>query len=78
MDGDHNIREESVDVDKSVGSAAFGEEGLHRREVTPASCPMSRASNVIENCWELDKGESDKMPESKARGVLPSSCRFHG
>ena len=36
-DGDHKIREESVEVDRSVGSAYSGEEGLHDRLVTPAS-----------------------------------------
>lgn len=52
-DGDHNIREESVDVDKRVGTWPIIESpgiGLHANEVIPASCPIKSASNVIENC----------------------------
>lgn len=50
--GDHNIKDESVDVDKSVG-VRLGVDGRHERDVTPASCPMRRASNVMEYCAEL-------------------------
>jgi len=45
--GDHNIKDESVDVDRRVGLSAKVL-GRHARDVTPASCPMRRASKVIE------------------------------
>lgn len=50
--GDHRIMDESVDVERSVGRGDGGVEGSGRqaREVTPASCPMSRASKVREYC----------------------------
>lgn len=53
LDGDHKIKEESVDVDSNVGVLNKEERGLHLTDVTPASCPIRRASNVIENCCVL-------------------------
>jgi hypothetical protein len=50
--GDHNIKEESVDVDNRVGEDSVVL-GPHPTEVTPASCPMSNASKVTQYCWEL-------------------------
>jgi hypothetical protein len=54
--GDHSISEESVDVDNKVGVDVGGLGGRHDKAVIPASCPMRRASNVIENCEELQGG----------------------
>lgn len=49
-EGDHRISDESVDVDRRVGVDADVVLGRQESDVTPASCPMSRASNVTENC----------------------------
>ena len=54
-DGDHKIRDESVDVDKSVGVDMDVVFERQERDVTPASCPTSRASNVTENFWVLTR-----------------------
>ncbi len=43
--GDQSMRDESVDVERSVGVELVSE-GRHEIEVTPDSCPTSRASNV--------------------------------
>lgn len=51
-DGDHSIKEESVEVDNRVGTDP-GVAGLQAREVTADSCPTRRASKVIENCCDL-------------------------
>jgi hypothetical protein len=51
-EGDHKIKDESVDVDNRVGVDST-EAGLHETEVTPASCPMRSASKVMEYWWEL-------------------------
>lgn len=50
--GDQSIMEESVDVDRRVGSEEGAEEGFGRqaRAVTPASWPTSSASKVREYC----------------------------
>ena len=48
-EGDHKITDESVDVDNKVGLDSV-RAGLHETDVTPASWPMSSASNVIEYC----------------------------
>jgi hypothetical protein len=48
VEGDHKITEESVDVESKVGIVALSI--LQERDVTPASWPTSRASNVTENC----------------------------
>ncbi len=37
VEGDQRIREESVEVDRRVGSGYSGEDGLQDRLVTPAS-----------------------------------------
>ena len=37
VEGDHKISDESVDVDRSVCSGNSASEGLHDRDVTPAS-----------------------------------------
>lgn len=48
------MREESVEEERIVG-AEFGPwSGRHDRDVIPNSWPISRASKVTENCWELD------------------------
>ena len=49
VDGDHKMREESVEVDRSV-CPANRDEGRHERDVMPASWPTSSASNVMVNC----------------------------
>ena len=41
------IKDESVDVDNRVGVDSIAD-GLHETDVTPASCPMSSASKVME------------------------------
>ena len=52
---DQRIREESVDVESNVFFECLADEGRQARDVTPASCPTSKASNVIENCCVLWK-----------------------
>ena len=54
--GDQRMREESVDVDSNVSFECSVFEGRQASDVTPASCPMSKASNVIENCCVLGGG----------------------
>ena len=51
------MREESVDVDSSVSLECSVLVGRQARDVIPASCPMSKASNVIENCCVLEGAE---------------------
>lgn len=51
------MREESVDVESSVSFACPVVEVRHARDVTPASCPTSKASNVMENCCVLGRSE---------------------
>jgi hypothetical protein len=51
--GDQRMREESVDVESNVSLCCPVGEGDQARDVTPASCPTSNASNVIENCCVL-------------------------
>jgi hypothetical protein len=51
-EGDHRIKDESVDVDNRVGVDSIVA-GFHETDVTPASCPMSSASKVMEYCWAL-------------------------
>jgi hypothetical protein len=48
VEGDHRITEESIDVESKVGIVAVSI--LQERDVTPASWPTRRASNVTENC----------------------------
>lgn len=55
--GDQRMSDESVEVERRVGTGVVGVGGRQESEVTPASWPMSRASNVIENCRVLSKGE---------------------
>lgn len=52
VEGDHRIREESVEVDRRIGTELFA---LHERQVTAASCPIRRASKVTENRCGLQK-----------------------
>lgn len=42
------MRDESVDVERSVGVDWFEFDGRHETDVTPASCPTRRASKVTE------------------------------
>ena len=56
--GDQRIREESADVDSNESLECLVDEGRQARDVTPASCPTSKASNVIENCCLLQKTEN--------------------
>jgi hypothetical protein len=67
-EGDHKIREESVDVDSRVGADSVVL-GLHETEVTPASCPMSSASKVMEYCWELVESQFDKEDVDTEKNV---------
>ncbi len=53
--GDQRMREESVDVESSVSLECPDDEGRQASDVTPASCPTSKASNVTENCCVLQK-----------------------
>jgi hypothetical protein len=53
VEGDQSISEESVDVESRVGVGSGVVVGRQERDVIPASCPMRRASNVIENCCGL-------------------------
>lgn len=78
-DGDHKMREESVDVESRVGTDVDTFCGHQEREVTPASCPTSRASKVTENCWVLFY-LSDKYDPFSAGGLLhsPSWTRLDG
>ena len=55
--GDQRIREESVDVDSNVSFECPMFERCQASDVTPASCPTSNASNVIENCCVLEGAE---------------------
>ena len=55
--GDQRMREESVDVDSSVSPECSVLVGRQARDVTPASCPTRRASNVIENGCVLESVE---------------------
>ena len=55
--GDQRIREESVDVDSNVSFESSVFEMRQASDVTPASCPTSNASNVIENCCVLEGPE---------------------
>jgi hypothetical protein len=48
--GDQRMREESVDVESRVSLECPIGEVRQARDVTPASCPTSNASNIIENC----------------------------
>ena len=57
--GDQRMREESADVESSVSPEYLVDEGRHAREVIPASCPTSKASNVIENCCVLQKTKTE-------------------
>jgi len=49
--------EESVDVESSVSLECPIGEVRQAIDVTPASCPRSKASNVIENCCVLGSTE---------------------
>jgi len=80
-EGDHRIKDESVDVDNRVGDPVVA--GLQETEVTPASCPTSSASKVIEYCCELELGFQSNERRCKAtKRYLPWSdltvkiCRF--
>ena len=55
--GDQRMREESVDVDSSASLECSVLEGHQESDVTPASCPTSKASNVIANCCVLESAE---------------------
>lgn len=55
--GDHKMREESVDIESSVSLVCPVVEVRQARDVTPASCPTSKASNVMENCCVLGRTE---------------------
>jgi len=55
--GDQRMREESVDVESSVSLECPIGVVRHASDVTPASCPTSKASNVIENCCVLRTAE---------------------
>lgn len=71
VDGDHKIRDESVDVDSSVGEFDAVVCGRQERDVIPASCPMRRASNVTENNCALGI-QSERESDGKAdRSNLP-------
>jgi hypothetical protein len=48
IEGDQRITEESIDVESKVGMVVVSI--LQKRDVTPASWPTRRASNVTENC----------------------------
>ena len=48
VEGDHKIRDESVEVDSNVGTLEADFCGRQESDVTPASCPIKRASNVTE------------------------------
>lgn len=56
---DHRMREESVDVESSVSLECPVDEVRQASDVTPASCPTSKASNVIENCCVLRKTRTE-------------------
>src|SRR6266702_3189225 len=58
------MREESVDVESRVSLGRSVLEGRQARDVTPASCPTSKASNVIENCRVLESAEYHWGPQS--------------
>jgi hypothetical protein len=63
VEGDQRIREESVDVERRV-DVCHGdvvEVGRQDRDVIPASWPMRRASNVIENWRDLWKNIVSKF-----------------
>ena len=53
VEGDHKITDESVDEESKTGLLLCAALGCHERDVTPASCPINKASNVIENCSSL-------------------------
>lgn len=76
-DGDHNIKEESVDVDNKVGicSTDSRELGLQANDVIPASCPIRSASNVIENFWELPN-KSLVICVAWRKNIIPSQISF--
>jgi hypothetical protein len=57
--GDQRMREESADVESSVSLECLVDEGRHARDAIPASCPTSKASNVIENCCVLQETETE-------------------
>lgn len=52
-EGDHKIRDESVDVDSKV-DRDFLDVGRQERDVIAASCPTRRASKVTENWSRLE------------------------
>lgn len=59
VDGDQSMTDESVEVDRSVGSANAAERGLQERLVRPASCPTNNASKVtVNSCWLNTCGKS--------------------
>ena len=61
MEGDQRMSDESVDVERRVGMSLDVNGGLHDSDVTPASCPTRRASNVTENSWELASDLEDRV-----------------
>ncbi len=70
------MREESVDVESRVSLERSVLEGRQARDVTPASCPTSKASNVIENCRVLESAEYHWGPRNR-RIRLPLSPGLH-
>jgi hypothetical protein len=56
---DQRMRDESVDVESNVSFECPVDEGRQARDVTPASCPTSSASNVMENCCVLPKPRNE-------------------
>ncbi len=53
VDGDQRMSDESVDVERRVGSSSGVRCGRHDKDVTLASCPTRSASKVTENSWDL-------------------------
>jgi hypothetical protein len=59
VEGDQRMSEESVEVERSVGRVSSVVGGRQARLVTPASCPIRRASKVILYRTRLNKERSD-------------------
>lgn len=71
VEGDQRMSDESVEVERSVGTGLVLVGGRHASEVTPASWPMSRASKVIENCRMLS---CNQCQGSSSRETVRSTC----